>query len=215
MILNTSFTPLVGGSNSVFIGQESGCEVSLQCLLGSSCSYRNFSLFCTPCVVDSYLSMVVRVLHAHMVSMPGKISAVVLMIKLAIDCAGEWSACRATAARSGRRRQHQDTGAACPVGRYTRWEEHPELCWRMVYVLERRRRSGRRRQHQGHWRSMSSRPRCAAGEDCPQDWLENGLRARATAAVDATAAPSGTGAACPVEPRCAMEDDCPQDCAGE
>ena len=39
--------------------------------------------------------------------------------------------------------------------------------------------------------------------------LENGLRARATPGSGRTAAPSDTGAACPVEPRCAAgEDDC-------
>eukprot|EP01044_Picomonas_judraskeda_P017006 COSAG03_NODE_3121_length_2201_cov_3.873930_1_plen_528_part_10 len=136
LILNTSFTPLAGGSASVYIGRESGCsEFPCNSSHGSSCSYRNFSLFCTPCVVDSYTldgRTCTACSHGQHASQDQR--SCTDDRELAIDCAGEWSAC---------------------------------------------------------------------SSDCRREWTQ-------------TAAPSGTGAACPVEPRCATgEDDCPQDCAGE
>jgi len=173
-IVNTSFNRLVGGSTSVHIGRESGCEeFPCNSSHGSSCSYRNFSLFCTPCVVDSY-SLDGRTCtacsHGQHASQDQR--SCTDDREPAIDCAGEWSACSSdcrrewtqTAAPSG-------TGAACPV-----------------------------------------EPRCAAGEDdCPQDCAGEWSACSSDCRREwtQTAAPSGTGAACPVEPRCAAgEDDC-------
>ena len=128
-ILNTSFSPLVGGSTSVHIGRESGCEeFPCNSSHGSSCSYRNFSLLCTPCVVDFY-SLDGRTCTAcsHGQHASADQRSCTDDREPAIDCAGEWSAC---------------------------------------------------------------------SSDCRREWTQ-------------TAAPSGTGAACPVEPRCAAgEDDC-------
>ena len=117
-IVNTSFNRLVGGSTSVHIGRESGCEeFPCNSSHGSSCSYRNFSLLCTPCAVDFY-SLDGRTCtacsHGQHASQDQR--SCTDDREPAIDCAGEWSACSSdcrrewtqTAAPSG-------TGAACPV----------------------------------------------------------------------------------------------------
>jgi hypothetical protein len=174
LVLNSSFIPLADGSASVFVGRASGCE-EFPCNVsrGSSCSYRNFSLFCTPCLIDSYSpdgrSCIACALGQHASRDQRSCTD---KREYTIDCAGEWSACSTdcrrewtqTAAPSG-------TGAACPA-----------------------------------------EPRCATGEDnCPQDcageWSACSTDCRRE--WTQTAAPSGTGAACPAEPRCATgEDDC-------
>ena len=117
-ILNTSLSPLVGGSTSVYIGRESGCEeFPCNSSHGVNCSYSNFSLLCTPCVVGSY-SLDGRTCtacsHGQHASQDQR--SCTDDREPAIDCAGEWSACSSdcrrewtqTAAPSG-------TGAACPV----------------------------------------------------------------------------------------------------
>ena len=129
LVLNSSFSPIADGSASVFVGRASGCE-QFPCNVsrGSSCSYRNFSLFCTPCLIDSYSpdgrSCIACALGQHASRDQRSCTD---KREYTIDCAGEWSAC---------------------------------------------------------------------STDCRREWTQ-------------TAAPSGTGAACPAEPRCATgEDDC-------
>ena len=129
LVLNSSFSPIADGSASVFVGRASGCE-QFPCNVsrGSSCSYRNFSLFCTPCLIDSYSPdgrSCIACAHGQHASRDQR--SCTDKREYTMDCAGEWSAC---------------------------------------------------------------------STDCRREWTQ-------------TAAPSGTGAACPAEPRCATgEDDC-------